>query len=110
MAIAGATGVSSGSALTVPRLLLPEVMQGAWSLTDLQDVHLANDATIVGLDRSGGTYTITIDPESLLIRRIAEKRPPDGPGVVDHLTTYDPYADLDVPAEDLEASFPSAEA
>ena len=110
MAIAGATGVSGGSALTVPELLLPEVMEGAWSLADLQDVHLPNDATIVGLDHRDGTHTITIDPESLLIRRIAHKRAQDRHGALDHLTTYDPFADLDLPAEDLEARFPSPEA
>jgi outer membrane lipoprotein-sorting protein len=41
MAIAGATGISKGSALTVSNMLLPEI--DAVSLADLQDLHLRED-------------------------------------------------------------------
>ena len=37
MALAAATGISGKSAMTIPRLLIPELAEGSWGLTDLED-------------------------------------------------------------------------
>lgn len=37
MAVAGATGISGGSALTIPRLLIPDLAEGCRGSTDLKD-------------------------------------------------------------------------
>lgn len=47
LAIAGATGVSSGSARTIPRLLMPEI--GGWSLSQLQSPTVVGVETIDGV-------------------------------------------------------------
>src|SRR6185312_7432132 len=48
MAIAGATGISGGSAHTIPRLLIPE-LTGGWGLTDLEDVLHVGEQLIEGI-------------------------------------------------------------
>lgn len=48
LALAGATGVSGGSAHAVPRLLMPDEVDG-WALTDLQDAQRAPDDNVDGV-------------------------------------------------------------
>jgi len=75
-AIAGATGISSGSAHSISRLLLAEV--SGFSLLDLVDVRLDAATQIDGIacyrvsgnNPRGGEWDYTIERDSLLIRRI----------------------------------------
>jgi hypothetical protein len=79
-AIAGATGVSGGSAYAVPRLLLPDVIgdRPLWN----RDAAFVDDAeadqagcVVIELPlRSGEVERIWIDRASKLIRRIVEPR------------------------------------
>lgn len=79
MAIAAATGVSSGSALTIPRLLMPEVIE-AWSVTNLQQTNRIDDAVLDGVDcyrvqgkdKSSRITTLWISKKTYLIHRIDE--------------------------------------
>jgi hypothetical protein len=75
-AVAGATGVSSGSAHTLARLLLPEV--GGFSILDLEDLQLREDAV---LDRTlcyciaarhpeGDTEELWLERDTLLLRKL----------------------------------------
>jgi hypothetical protein len=76
LALAGATGVSSGSAHTIPALLMPYEVGGR-QLTDLQQVARGEDEalgahkcfTIEGL-YAGRGIKIWIDQDSYLVRRI----------------------------------------
>jgi hypothetical protein len=81
MGLAGATGVSGGAAHTVPRLLIPDEVQG-WSITDLAAPALIEDAEIDGrrcLRLQGGRFigagTYWIDAETFCIRRIEQGAP-----------------------------------
>jgi hypothetical protein len=78
-AIAGATGISSGSAHSISCLLLPEV--SGFSILDLVDVRM-DEATqidgipcyrVLGNSPRGGAWDYTIETDSLLIRRIRTK-------------------------------------
>jgi len=111
LALAGATGVSSGSAHTVPALLMPDEVGGRL-LTDLHKVirgeddvlHTHNCFTIEGLyaDRP---IKIWLDQQSLLIRRIDGTRKHDSFTTV-RTATYDPVIDQDVPPSLLEYNAP----
>jgi hypothetical protein len=77
MAIAGATGISSGAAHTIGRLLLRQVT--GLSISDLIDTRLREDQAINGVPcycisarhpRSGGELEYVIEKNSLLIRRV----------------------------------------
>ena len=75
-AIAGATGISSGSAHSISCLLLPEV--SGFSILDLVEVRMHEMTQIdgipcyrvVGNSPRGGEWDCTIERDSLLIRRI----------------------------------------
>ncbi|HZF08689.1 MAG TPA: hypothetical protein VFE33_07875 [Thermoanaerobaculia bacterium] len=76
LGLAGATGVSGGSAHTIPRLLLPDRIEG-WPLTALQEPKCLPDASFDGADcfriegkRRGDPMTLWIDKASFLVRRI----------------------------------------
>jgi hypothetical protein len=77
LALAAATGVSSGSAATVPRLLMPEMTMGnrIKSLSELkligeEEVNGRNAYKIEGTDSRERTVTLWVDRESLLIVKI----------------------------------------
>lgn len=79
MAIAGATGVSSGSAHTVPRLLMPNKVSG-WPLTELSSPKLVGTESVGGticykIESNGARQSTTawIAKQSYLITKIVEK-------------------------------------
>jgi hypothetical protein len=78
LALAGATGVSGGSAHTIPALLLPQAVDG-WRLTDLSDVTRLEDAMLGGRScirvqgrKLKNPSTVWIDRETFLVRQIDE--------------------------------------
>lgn len=73
MAVAGATGVSGGSAHLIPSLLLPDVIGGR-KITELSDARLAGREAglykIEGQDSRGSSTKIWVDPNTFLIIRV----------------------------------------
>ena len=93
-AIAGATGISSGAAHTVPQLLMPDEVSG-WKLTELTRVSLLPDAQLAGHacfrvqgDHDGYAVTISLDQTTYLILRIEEELPARFGAV--QCTSYEP--------------------
>jgi hypothetical protein len=85
LAIAKGTGISSGAAHTISRLLLPDV--GGLSILDLVDVRATEDATIAGVQclsvtaqhpRGAGEWKLWIEKDTLLMRRLTVRRDPSG--------------------------------
>ena len=79
-AIASATGVSDGAALTIPKMLLPKEIIGG-SLTDMTEAKRIKDAKSKEVDcfRIKGMYnerriTLWIDKKTFLVLRIDEQR------------------------------------
>jgi hypothetical protein len=106
LGLAGATGVSGGSAHTVPRLLLPTSVSGR-SLEDMKEIKRLDDAECGGdtCARVVGTYagsqrTLWISLRSFLLRR-------DEWGTTfpdfrtESTVTYEPVEDEPIPAESL---------
>jgi hypothetical protein len=76
MAIAAATGISAGSALTIPRLLMPDVIE-SWALTNLDDAAERGEELVDGVrcrridgHDTAGKLTLWIGAEDLLVRRV----------------------------------------
>jgi hypothetical protein len=99
LALAGATGVSGGSAHRVPRLLMPKDVTWGRSLADLLDPKIDCVESIDGhpCDRITGRYapgvdvTVWIDLDSHLIRQVLEVFKSHG---FQQLTTYEPEIDV----------------
>jgi hypothetical protein len=81
LAVAGATGISSGSAHTIGRLLLPEV--GGYSFQESLEPQFGKDVTVDGTlcysisarnPRSETADEIWIEKESFLLRKIIRRR------------------------------------
>ena len=108
-AIAGGTGISGGSAHAIPTLLLPGMFADDWRVVDLEEPTLADGATIVGRDWRGETERITIDPGTLLIRRIEESPRRLRDTLVTQTITYQPLVDVALLPEELAAEFPVPE-
>nr|MBA3542749.1 PDZ domain-containing protein [Deltaproteobacteria bacterium] len=98
LALAGATGISSGAAHTVPRLLLPEVVGGV-GLTELRDVRLAGSESVDGHpcwrltgQLRDATMTLWVDQATHLLRRTFWPHHVAGPRpfTAEQTTTYDP--------------------
>jgi len=76
MGIAGATGISGGSAYTIPRLLMPTI--DGWVLTELTKTNLAGKEIfegelcyrIKGLDLDGDLTEVWISKKDFLIRKV----------------------------------------
>ena len=107
LALAGATGVSGGSAHTVPALLLPKEVRGR-RLTQIAEAKRVEDAKLDMVDcfRVEGKFdespmTLWIDQRSFLVRRIdAQKKFDDFR--VEETTTYDPAINEEIPKKSLE--------
>lgn len=107
LALAGATGVSSGSAHTVPALLLPEEVEG-WRLMDMTEAKRVDDAKFDNVDCfriegkcADSPTTLWIDQKTFLVRRIdAQSRFDDFR--TEETTTYDPVIDEEIPDKKLE--------
>lgn len=111
MALAGATGVSGGSAHTIPALLLPEV--GGCPLTDIRDAKRIDDAIVDNANcfRIEGKYCgessiIWIDAKSFLVRFITtEHKFPEFRS--ETKTSYSPIVDGSISEKALEFDPPA---
>src|SRR5262245_24338055 len=118
-AIAGATGVSSGSAHRIPALLMPDLIRGSsvkcltgMKLLGEEEVETKSDYKIEGQDLRGNTETLWIDKQRFLILKIFEKRKfePNATreGFETETTTfYDPQINEAVLAEKLAFNPPA---
>jgi hypothetical protein len=104
-AIAGATGVSNGTALTIPLLLMPSELRG-WKVTELEMPSRIPDARLgrvecfrVSGKAGGNSQTVWLDRNSYLLLCIEETVPFAGFST-EQRTTYEPVVDGDL-AEDL---------
>lgn len=112
LALAGATGVSGGSAHTVPSLLLPNEVGGR-RLTALSEAKRAEDTTLDKAEcfRVEGKYvdshtTLWIDKKTFLVRRIdASKRFANF--TTEETTTYAPTINEEIPDGALEFDPPN---
>jgi outer membrane lipoprotein-sorting protein len=106
LALAGATGVSGGSAHTVPALLLPSDVTG-WRVTELGEATRIDDARIDEVDcfriagsSAGSPHILWIDQKTYLVRRIEEGNRFDE-FRTEETTDYDSVLDGEVPDESL---------
>jgi outer membrane lipoprotein-sorting protein len=102
MAVAGATGVSGGSAHTIPVLLIPEEI-GGWSIVELKQLHRLSDVVLNevacyrlrGKQKAADSESITlwISKKTYLIHRIdsTNKFPKFQTQTT---TTYEPQIDI----------------
>ncbi len=111
LALSGATGVSSGSAHTVPVLLLPEEVGGG-RLTDMTETRRIEDAKFEKVEcfRIESEYgkrntLLWIDKKTFLLRRIDEHKEFDN-FRTERTTTYDPVIDKEIPKELLDFNPP----
>lgn len=112
LALAGPTGVSGGSAHTIPALLLPREVGGR-RLTDITEPKRVDDAKIDNADCfvvdgqfGDRPMTLWIDKRTFLVRQIAEQDRLDNFTRVETTTTYDPIIDDIVPDEKLAFDYP----
>ncbi len=110
-ALAGATGVSGGSAHTIPVLLLPDQLTGA-KLSAMKDLTRLPDETVDGTPcfKLQGKYgfgnqarTVWFEKATFLLQRIDE-----GTGLVKRTTLYRPEVNKEIPVEELEFNAPKA--
>jgi hypothetical protein len=101
LALAGATGVSSGSAHTVPALLLPGEVGGR-RLTSIADATRIGDAELdeaecfrVTGEYCGSSVTIWIEKKTFLVRRIDSERHFDT-FRTEETTLYEPSLDGEI--------------
>jgi len=111
LALAGATGVSGGSAHTVPALLLPNEVGGR-RLTEIVESRRIDNARLDDVEclRIQGKYvrspvTLWIDAQTFLLRRIDEEGKFETFST-EETTTYDPVIDGEVPDKMLEFNPP----
>ena len=113
-AIAGATGVSGGSAFTVPNLLMPEIIRGH-GIRELTGITLLGEAQLdqtptfklQGRDRTGNLHTLWIDTKSFLILQTFEQK--QFPGFrTENTTTYFPETNVQIDLKKLQFSPPTA--
>jgi outer membrane lipoprotein-sorting protein len=111
LALAGATGVSSGAAHNIPALLLPKKIGGRL-LTDLTDVKRIGDMKLgktecfrVEGEAGGSPTTLWIDRKSFVVRRIDEQQEFDS-FRTERTTTYEPVIDGEIADGLLEFGAP----
>ena len=107
MALAGATGVSGGSAHTIPALLLPNEIGGR-RITDITEMKRVDDVKLEKTDCfriegkfAGNPTTLWIDKVTFLIRRIDERKQFKS-FRVNETTIYDPAINCEVTDKMLE--------
>ena len=112
LALAGATGVSGGSAHTIPALLMPDEVGGR-KLTDMTEIERLEDAKLGDVNcfqiqgKFGGRDEVVwIDQSSFLVRRIDSKDTLGGDLRVETTTTYEPEVNKDIPEGMLDFSAP----
>jgi len=106
-ALAGATGVSGGSAHTIPALLLPKEINGS-RLTELADAKRIEDGELgtvqcfrIQSKEINALMTLWIDKKSYLVHRIDERKNFDD-FTTEETTTYDPAIDGEIPEKALD--------
>ena len=112
LAVAGATGVSSSSAHTIPRLLMPETI-GGFILTDLLEVELLGEEEVDGVAccKIQGKHpradwpALWIEKDRMLLRRIDLQKQFDT-FLMRRTTTYDPQIDVEINPDDLVFDYP----
>ena len=111
LALAGATGVSGGSAHTIPAMFLPDKVSGL-KLTEITGAKRAEDGKLDNVEcyRIEGKfldspYTLWIDKKLYLVRRIDEQQTFDGFRTED-TTTYDPVIDAEIEDKMLDFAPP----
>jgi outer membrane lipoprotein-sorting protein len=114
MAVAGATGVSGGSAHTIPALLLPNEVGGR-CLTDLTEAKRIEDDHIgkVACFRINGNYgdspmTLWLDQKQFLVRRMDSQRKFKD-FRTEETTTYEPVIEEKIAEKLLEFNPPHGE-
>ncbi len=111
--VAAATGVSSGSAHTVPRLLMPDDI-GGFALSELEEVEMLGEEQIDGVTTSkiqgkkecDGWWTLWIDKESGLLRRLDRQSQFDTFRTVKSIT-YHPQLNVSIADDELEFDYPA---
>lgn len=111
LALAGATGVSSGSAHTVPALLIPNEVSGR-RLTGITEAKRIEDTKLDKVDcfriqgpYAGSPVTIWVEKETFLVRRIDSQKTFDD-FRTEETTTYEPVIDGEISDEMLEFNPP----
>jgi RNA polymerase sigma factor (sigma-70 family) len=105
MSIASGTGISGGSAFTVPNLLMPDTLPGP-PLTGLKDLKLVGEEAvdeapcykIEGKSRRGDPETAWIDKATSLVRKIFTTNQIPGTAV-EQTTTYRPRVNVEIPPQ-----------
>jgi outer membrane lipoprotein-sorting protein len=107
LALAGATGVSGGSAHTVPALLLPDEVGGR-RLTDVTEARRVKDAKLgkvecfrIQCKYADSPMTLWIEAKTFLVRRIDEQTN-FGSFRTEETTTYRPVMNEQIPDKMLE--------
>jgi len=114
MAVAGATGVSGGSAHMIPMLLMPKEIEG-WSATDIREPNRIADALLDNVDcyRIAGKYTdsdsesitLWISKKTFLIHRI-DSTSKFSDFRTENTTTYKPVIDTEIDENQLAFNAP----
>jgi len=106
-AIAGATGVSGGSAHTIPNLLLPDEIGGR-KLTEMTELVRLPDEVVDGSPccKLQGKFaneptTLWLEKTTYLVRRIVGES-----DLARETTVYTPEVDKEIPAEELKFNSP----
>jgi hypothetical protein len=108
LAIAKGTGISSGAAHTISRLLLPDV--GGLSILELVDVQASEDATIADVQclsvtaqhpRGAGEWKLWIEKDTLLIRRMTVRHDPNSASFAEEVHEH---IRIDGPIDDRQFS------
>ena len=107
LALAGATGVSSGSAHTIPALLMPDEVGGR-RLTDIAQLKRVENAMLekdecfrIQGQFAGNPMTLWVDKKTFLVRRIDSETKFDNFSTQE-TTTYKPVIDADVSEKMLQ--------
>jgi hypothetical protein len=117
LAVARASGVSSGSAHKIPALLMPEEIGGRTLTANADQAVRIDDASLSTGDcyrvqrvpqrRVGAVrQTLWIEKNTLLIRRVDDHREQEGL-VMEGITTYEPVIDVPIPQGALDFNAPS---
>jgi hypothetical protein len=114
LAVGAAAGVSSRSSHTIPRLLMPGVVQGQ-SLIDLKGLRLAGEDIVDGAlcDKIEGTTprgdleTVWIDETTNLVRKVAGTIKIPG-ATVEQTTVYRPRLNIEIAPKEFDFTPPGA--
>jgi outer membrane lipoprotein-sorting protein len=102
-AIASGTGISNGSAINVPSLLMPDVIQGS-ILSGLKESKVVGDEAVDGVpcikvegkNARGDAQTVWIDKATSLVRKVFGTFQVPG-AAVEQTTVYKPRIDVEIP-------------